>query len=217
MKIPREIRIAIGSPTDKRSTIWKFFVTKNDIYIASRMFGADSKVSLHESGQCQWSATGIWVQKVQGRRNADRHFQKWAMPRPSGSSALHAFQVRIPETELRIIDIAEDLDAVKWLETPPTAHTVSLECYITPPSEASPELSSALPLPHIASLPLTDGRWFTILHHTASLDGRDLEPIRLEMNARARAAGIEPNPRHRGSAFTNSESGPPGLIELCTT
>jgi hypothetical protein len=212
----REVRLAVGTPTSRRSTVWKFVVYKSEIYILSRMFGSDAKISLHSSGNCQWSATGNWVKKAPGRRNADRHIEKWVMPRPNGTAALHAFQVRIPETELRVIDIAEDLNAVVWLSAPTKGHTVSLEGYITPSSQSDPALTSTLPHPHLFSLALADGRWFTVLHHVPPLDGKDLEPLRRQMNAQARAAGIEPKPEHRGCAFTVSDGTARGFIELCT-
>jgi hypothetical protein len=212
----REFRLAVGASTDRRSTVWKFSVHKNDIYIMSRMFGSDAKVSLHATGACQWSATGDWVVKVPGRRNKDRHFMKWDMPRPDGTAATHVFQVRIPETELRVIDIAEDLNAVQWLPAPPRGYTVSLECYITPISQSDPVFTSTLPHPHLFSLPLADGRWFVVLNHVPPLDGKDLESLRSQMNAQARAAGIEPKPEHRGSAFTISDGTARGFIELCT-
>jgi hypothetical protein len=80
----RELRVAVGGPNARRSTVWKFSVNKSDVYIFSRMFGADSKVSLHALGDCQWSNTSKWVTKVSGRRNADRHIQRWNVPRPNG-------------------------------------------------------------------------------------------------------------------------------------
>ena len=188
----------------------------SDIYILTRMFGSDTKVSLHASGDCQWSGTDTWVEK-HSRRNADRHMERWHILRPTGSAALHVFQIRIPETELRVTDIAEDLKAVRWLPAPPRGHTVSLECHITPVSQIDPALTSNLPHPHLFSLPLADGRWFTVFHHVPPLDGKDLEPLRSEINARTRvAAGIEPNPKHRAVAFTVSDSDVRGLIELCT-
>jgi hypothetical protein len=216
MPTKREVRIAVGSPTGRRSTVWKFSVQKNEIYILSRMFGSDAKVSLHSSGECQWSATGAWVKKVPGRRNAERHITKWVMPRPSGTTALHVFQVRIPETELRTIDLTENLRSVEWLPIPPNGHSVSLECYITPATENDPALLANLPCPYLFSLPLADGRWFTVLHHNPPLDGKDLEPLRNQMNTQAMVAGIQPKPEHRGSAFTVSEGTARGLIELCT-
>jgi hypothetical protein len=216
MSTKREVRIAVGSPSGRRSTVWKFFVHKNDIYILSRMFGSDAKVSLHSTGDCQWSATGAWVTKAPGRRNAERHFAKWFMPRPSGTTALHVFQVRIPETELRISAVPERLHAVKWLPIPSKGHSVSLECYITPASQNDPALLANLPCSYLFSMPLTDHRWFTVLHHVPPLDGKDLELLRNQMNAQAMAAGIQPKPEHRGSAFTVSDGTARGLIELCT-
>jgi hypothetical protein len=40
----REVRLAVGTPTGRRSTVWKFWVQKSEIYILSRMFGSDTKV-----------------------------------------------------------------------------------------------------------------------------------------------------------------------------
>lgn len=212
----REVRIAVGGPNLRRSTVWKFSAHKSEIYILSRMFGADSKVSLHSSGDCQWSCTDAWVKKVDGRKNADRHIAKWFVSRPTGNAATHVFQIRIPETELRVVDVVEDLGDVEWLPVPPKAHTVSLECYITPVSTSIPAFSSNLPLPHLFSLPLADGRWFTVLHHVPRLDGKELEPLRNQMNNQAREAGIQPRPEHRGSALTQSDGTARGFIELCT-
>lgn len=216
METVREFRVAVGTPTGRRSTVWKFAVHKSEVYIFSHMFGSDTKVSLHASGDCQWSGTGVWVKKVATRRNADRHFTKWVAPRPTGSSATHVFQVRIPETELRVSEIPENPNKVEWLPVPPVGRTVSLECYITPQLQSNPALYSNLPFPHLLSLPLADGSWFTVLHHVQPLDGKDLEPLRSQMNALARAAGIESNPNHRGSAFAVNEGVARGLIELCT-
>lgn len=215
MPAVKEIHIAVGTPTGRRSTVWKFFVRKSDVYIQTRMFGSDSKVSLHSTGDCQWSATDDWVKKVPGRRNADRHFTKWYIPRPCGSSALHIFQVRVPETELRVSGLPEDLSAVEWLPVPPAGHTVLLECYLTPLSEADPALTSQLPYPHLFSLPLADGRWFTVLQHIVPLNNMDLETLRMEINQQSRATGIEPRPEYRVAAFSVNGSGTRGLIELC--
>ncbi|NOU00373.1 MAG: hypothetical protein HOO95_02195 [Gallionella sp.] len=212
----QEVRIAVGSSIGRRSTVWKFSVQNNEIYIFSRMFGSDAKVSLHSTGDCQWSGTSNWVKKVSSRKNTDRHFIKWVMPRPNGSVASLVFQIRIPETELRASNLTENLSKIKWLPIPPKGHTLSLECYITPQSQSDPALSSNLPIPHLLSLPLTDGRWFTVLSHVPPLDGDNLEPLRNQMNEEARAAGIEPKPEHRGCAFTVSNGITRGLIELCT-
>ena len=212
----REVRIAVGTSDGRRSTVWKFCVHKNEAYILTRMFGSDSKVSLHASGECQWSATDTWVKKSPERRNADRHITKWKMARPSGTMAEHVFQVRIPETELRMTGLSEIIASVEWLPAPPKGHTVSIECYFTPPASSDPTVGSALPGPRLFSLPLADGRSFTGLHFVLPLDGRDLEPLRKTMNEQAKAVGIEPLLAHGACAFTVSDGTARGLIELCT-
>jgi hypothetical protein len=213
----REARFAIGQPNGLRSTVWKFSVHKNEAYILTRMFGSDAKVSLHSSGQCQWSATDTWVKKVAERRNADRHITRWTMPRPGGSEAVHVFRIRIPETELRAIGAEEDLDSVEWLPSPPRGHTTSIECYFTPPSDHDPTLTSKLPGTRLFALQMSDRRWFVGALCLLALDGKDLEPIRRAVVTEAKTRGVEAQPEHRACAFTTNEGHVRGLIELCLT
>lgn len=179
------------------------------------MFGSDAKVSLHSTGECQWSATGSWVRKDSTRRNIDRHFKKWTVPSPDRRTALHIFHVRIPETELRVIGEGEDVASVQWLPAPPKGHTVTLECYLTPITASDPVLSSPMPHPCLFSLPLADGRWFVVLHHVAPMNGKELEPVRAQLWQQAREAGVELSPQQRAVAFTENEGLLRGLIELC--
>jgi hypothetical protein len=211
----REQRVAVGDPNARRSTVWKFRVNQSDVYILSRMFGADSKVSLHALGACQWSNTSKWVTKVPGRRNADRHIQRWNLPCPSGTEAQHIFRVWIPESELRQTSVVEDLRAVRWLPAPPVGQMVILECYVTPPSRNDPTFSGNLPYSLLASLPLADGRWFTVLHRLEPCDVRRLEYSRSQINAQTRAKGYELKPEHRACFFALSDDGARGLIEVC--
>jgi len=216
MSAPGDLRIAIGTPDGRRSTVWKFTAHKNDVYILSRMFGSDCKVSLHASGQCQWSGTGQWVKKNQSRRNADRHFMKWSAPRPYGTEATLVFRIRIPESELRQVNIKEDLSSVLWLPAPEKGQTASFACYITPPSTNDPTTSAQLPGTVVLSQQLEDKHWFTVIHHVEALDGTDLDPLRRKMNALARSAGIASNPKHRGCAIEITEDGARCFVEMCT-
>jgi hypothetical protein len=211
----RELRVAVGDPSARRSTVWKFSVNRSDVCIFSRMFGADSKVSLHALGDCQWSNTDKWVTKVPGRRNADRHIQRWNLPRPNGTEALHIFRVWIPESERRQTSVVEDLRAVRWLPAPPAGQMVILECYVTPPSRNDPTFSGNLPYSLLVSLPLADGRWFAVLHRLEPCDVRQLESSRSQMIAQTRAKGYEPKPEHRACFFAVGDGGVRGLIEVC--
>jgi len=210
-----EARFAVGSPSGRRSSVWKFIVRDSDVYIVTRMFGSEAKVSLHASGQCQWSRSDKWVKQALGRRNADRHIVKWSMPRQVARAAFIIFQVRIPETELRVFTAEEELSTVQWLPAPPLGATASLECYITPISEADPTLTNFIPHPCIVAQPLADGRWFVVLHYVAPLNGRELDGKRKKMLHQARTAGMRPGPQDRGGAFTVGTEPTRGIIELC--
>lgn len=141
---------------------------------------------------------------------------KWSAPRPHGSEAALVFRIRIPESELRQVDIAEDLASVLWLPAPEERQTASFACYITPPSINDPASNAQLPGTLLLSQQLEDKHWFTVIHHVEALNGADLEPLRKEMNSRARAAGIAANPEHRGWAVAITEDGARCFVEMCT-
>jgi hypothetical protein len=71
-------------------------------------------------------------------------------------------------------------------------------------------------MPHLFSLPLADGRWFTVLHQQESLDGIDLDQLRVQVNTEARHRGVEPSREHRACLFTVNDGHTRGLIEICT-
>jgi len=216
MPAPAELRVAIGSPDGRRSTVWKFAAHRSEIYILSRMFGSDCKVSLHSSGQCQWSGTGAWVKKDPSRRNADRHFMKWSAARPHGASAALVLRIRIPESELREVEVEEDVTDVLWLPAPGAGQTSSFACYVTPPSTDDPTASAQLPGTRLLSRQLEDRHRFVAIHHDEPLNGADLQPLRNAMNARARADGIVADPKHRGCAVTITDEGARCFVEMCT-
>lgn len=210
-----EFRVAVGDPTGRRSTVWKFEVQGDEIYIFTRMFGSDAKVSLHSTGHCQWSATDSWVRREPGRRNADRHMSKWNVNWPNESEALETFHVRIPESELRVISGAEKLSRVKWLPTPPPRHAVSLECYVTPARPDDPTSSSELPYSLLKSLQLRNGRWFIVLQNIVSIDPADIERVRQEIQEQCSREGSELKPEHRATVLGHNATGVRTLMELC--
>lgn len=212
----KETRVAVGHPDGKRSTVWKFSVYGSEVYIFTRMFGSHSKVSLHSSGECQWSATDHWVKASPERRNADRHVTRWKVDWPDGSGAVHAFTVRIPSSELREVAASENLAEVHWLSPPGAGQMLSLECYVTPVSEADPAIGARLPHKLLISMPLRNGRWFVVLHHISDLPpDNNLELMRSRIWADAAAAGVAADPKQRGTAFFVTDTTARGLMELC--
>ncbi len=210
----KEVRIAVGTPNGPRSTVWKFAANGADVYIFTRLLGADAKVSLHASGDCQWSGTGVWVKKDPARKNQDRHFGKWHEPRPFAGRHLHCFFMQFPAPDLHPIRGEGKLGKVLWLQAPPADGVLSLDCYFTGPSHEDPSLSTILPHDRLFSFHLSDGRWFVVQHRIADLKSFKLDATRAYIADRMRAAGEEPRRKQRAAVFCKSDGTACGLIEL---
>lgn len=213
----QEFRIAVGSPSGERSTVWKFWTNGADVYIQSRMFGSDCKVSLHASGQCQFSRTSESLKKISpDAKNQERHINKWRSPRPIGLAAARVFCVRIPASELRTSAVAEDLKNVHWIPSPGPGKMVALECYITPVVANDPALTGGLPpkCDHIVSMRLTDGRWFLILMWTPRASSKVLSQVRTLARGQAAGAGLSLTGSWRLAAL-GEDDGVRYLAEVC--
>jgi hypothetical protein len=210
-----QFRMAVGSPTGRRSTTWKFIVNKNNVYIVSGMFEGGCKISLHESGDCQFSRNDPWVRQEPGRRNADRHITKWQSPRMSGGTATHVFQIRIPEDDLAAFTADEDLTPICWLPAPRPGNAVLFECYLTGPADSDPTVGVPLPFLRLFALQLVDLRWFVVLHRHIPSDEAYLQRLRQELFAEARSHGVTLSPTHRMSAMGPITAGAMMFIELC--
>jgi len=209
----RELRVVVGQKLGRRSTVWKFFVHRNDAYIMTRMFGRDAKVSIHETRASQWSATSDWVLDKPTRRNADRHIAKWISPAPVLNTAAHVFRVLIPESELRTKAETEYRKAVCWVPPPPSGATFAFECFVTPPTAVTP-IHNQTPYRHIRSMPLADGRWFVVLLTQVTIAAEGLEQARREVLDKVRAAGLEPGEKYRAVLFFQGDGTTPGLVEI---
>ena len=210
---PTIAHFAVGTNEGLRSTVWKAWTHKNDVYLLSRMFGSDTKVSLHASGQCSFSNTSSWIKKEEGRRNRDRHLSKWERNSPVGRRAEHVFRIIVPRDELRRISVQEDLADVMWLSIPPPGYAKLVECYLTPERSSPPE-KGGMPGNHIASLKLADGKWFVMIERDEPIDYRTLSTAHEELAVLAALNQIEFKPEYRSTAFTIKPDGLHGLIEL---
>lgn len=210
----RSVNFAIGTRDGRRSSVWKFFTHGNEAYIASRMFAYDAKISLHSSGECQYSRTDRWVRAVPGRRNSERHMIQWFTPRPVGTEVYLTFRVQIPESELTLIPNGPGIDDVVWLPAPHVGFVYSFNCYVTPPIDSEPVSNGKLPHRFLTALPLGGGRWFVVLEHVFRMDQAEIEDVRKACVGQATKSGYVPEPRHRLLAFSKGPGAARGMIEM---
>lgn len=213
----KEFRFCVGEATGERSTVWKIWVNRSDIYILTRMMGSDAKISLHASGHCQFSMTSKWwvnhsedvVQKK------DRHIVHWKLPEiPNGQTA-HVFRIIIPRSELREINVEENLKKVHWLSIPARNHATLIECYLTQPLKQEPSTLNS-PYQHLVSMPLVDGRLFVVFIQEVEITKDKLlilENARNEILSIMSEKNISIQPNQRAVGFLDIGDCK-GLIEL---
>jgi hypothetical protein len=119
-----EFRFGIGSATQPRSTTWKLWTRKNDIYLACREMGRWLKVSLHASGD--WRIA--WVRDAKRSSTRDRIIERWARPAPFRERWTEGIVLAFPWVDMRApLDWPNALKApanVMWMPGPAPAHTL---------------------------------------------------------------------------------------------
>lgn len=214
----REFRFAVGSKSGPRSTVWKCWVQGAEAYITGQLFGTEAKVSLHSTGECQWSYTDKWVLRDSTRRNADRHMAKWYLTYPQDNNAKLAFRVAVPVSELRPEPAPLGRKKVIWVGNAPTGSTVEFCFYFTCPLDGSPPTDGNPEFRHIASLRLRDGRWLVAFVWLRSLSATDIVDARDAAVAQAQDAGVQVRAEHRLALFAlpTAESSA-AVLEFCAT
>jgi hypothetical protein len=182
------------------------------------MFGSDSKVSFHSTGQCQWSRTDSSVKRTPGMRNSERHIARWNINQPEGHQALLVFQIDIPVTELREQPPLIDKKKVFWFSGAPSDLTIRFLFYITPKATTDPVNGGkyASQSRHVVSLRLRNRRWFVVFVETVSLPEADLRKARKALRAESVARGFSVQPGYRGCLFALPSGGSDArVLELC--
>lgn len=168
-------RFAAGEKLGLKSSIWKVQIRNNDIFIFTRLFGSDCKISLHESGAGQWSLTSDYVSKHNEMKNRDRHIVRWNYERPESDQAINIFRIQIPHSELRNHPVEMIKKSVKWISGI-SLGTYQIDFCLTRPSEENP-CDGRKNLPHkvLDTLQLANKRWLVMFYQAVGLSPDDLD------------------------------------------
>lgn len=154
-------KFCIGKPEGLRSTVWKVWIHKRNVYLQSRMMGCEAKISFHESGQIQWSLTDEWV-KHTGAKNIERHLYRWKIQQLADTEMIFVFRIIFPESELQQVGNPRKNSQIYWINPPQQEYAKVVECYI---STIHGEVlkTTIVSSDHLASLPLDMSRYFVPL------------------------------------------------------
>jgi hypothetical protein len=99
-------RFAVGSPNGPSSAIWLIWAkardherpAQSDVYLSTRPLAGSLKVSLHESGEWQYSFTSQWMQQSASTATSltSRHVDRWQRPQEFAPGFTLAFQIVFP-------------------------------------------------------------------------------------------------------------------------
>jgi len=207
----KELRFAAGSRDGQRSTVWKFISRKDDLYITGRMFGGDAKVSIHASGQGQWSLTSEWVARNR-TQGATRHFKRWMVAPAVNGRATPLFSLRFAAADLVRATSNEDTGKVHWLPVPDDTEAIALECFRVEQGQVASQASSGRST--VARMPLASGGSIVLLLNPTSALPQNLAAVRAQMVADLAHAGISPEPFHRAALFVEEDGYAPCLVEV---
>lgn len=109
-------RFCVGDKS-KHSGLVTIIQIKNDIYIVSSACENQTKLSIHESGQCQYSFTAEYVVKSGVvKKNQDRHLMKLQLlPLSDRYEVIESYLYPVSELVLDDEILKEN---VKWISTP---------------------------------------------------------------------------------------------------
>ncbi|MBI3699419.1 MAG: hypothetical protein HY242_03100 [Afipia sp.] len=83
----KEIRFAIGTPEDLRSSIWRLWANRDDLYLAARSISGLTKVSFHKSGINRFAVVSSTPRPA---------LKRWARPPETEQGITPIFDVVVP-------------------------------------------------------------------------------------------------------------------------
>jgi hypothetical protein len=122
-----DLRIAVGSLIGPRSSIWRVFSNKDDVYIAHGDLGGIQKFSFHASGICRHAFTREEGPALPGQDRAQR---KWRRVVGPTEGMVYALVARFPSDFLSST-LKAPSKPVRWITPAPLGQATIIEFVFT--------------------------------------------------------------------------------------
>ncbi len=166
------VRVAVGSPTDRRSGVWRIWFGKQDIFAGYRSVAKIRKASIHyerpgQPTQMRYVGyTSEW-EEMHGRstRLADRAHAYWKGMEIAPNYFIE-FRIRVPECELRRF-VTNESPQTHWLTPPPPKMASEVTIVSGPPTHAGliPSMLGDNFREIIGEFQLPNGRYVWVVQH----------------------------------------------------
>lgn len=159
------IRFGVRSADRRESSIWKLWTNKSDVYLLGREFRDTVKVSLHESGWCQYSYTSKEAEKLK-MQPAERHKDQWKrVPNYEAGFAV-VFKIFVPEEDLREVAWRHNKPII-WIPAPYKGYLTEIALVFNSagmPSGLWPGIDAELPTQLIKAYALPNGEHLWVVY-----------------------------------------------------
>lgn len=110
-----------------RSSLWRAFCHKDDVYVAPRILGGSLKLSIHRDGNCQYGTTGPYFQKAKERGIEEfPSLTRWRRPPTPEAGAVHLASILFPTDFLRSTTVATPTKLKFALPLAPPGHALEV-------------------------------------------------------------------------------------------
>jgi hypothetical protein len=169
------IRFGVKDSEGRRSSSWKLWRYRGDVYLAARPAKGAFKISLHESGNWIVSFTSEFVKKAPTYfETKSRHISRQIEPREVERGVTVACRIHIPVSELRMLDEekGKTTQQIHWVNAPAQGQSIQFLIVISEetayfekwPGEADPAIRS------IGKISLVTGRSIWVLYRKQCVD-----------------------------------------------
>lgn len=122
------LRFFVADEDDRpRSSLWRAFSHKDDVYLAPRNIAGALKLSVHRDGNCQYGTTAPYFRKAKERGIEEfPSLTRWRRPSTPEVGAVHLASILFPTDFLRSTTIAKPTKLKVALPLAPPGHAIEV-------------------------------------------------------------------------------------------
>lgn len=119
-----DFRVAVGTPDGPRSSVWRGFSTKNEVYVSHGGMGGIHKFSFHSSGICRLAFT---EHEGPGEGEVDRVIHRWRRVKaPPSGGIVYSLIARFPTNYLSTA-LKVETKKVNWIPSASSGQATALD------------------------------------------------------------------------------------------
>lgn len=154
-----DLRFAVGSQEGPRSSVWRCYSNKSDVYLSHGAAGGVEKISFHASLICRRAFT---AEEGPAAGRSDRVIQRWQRALALPSTMAYALVARFPSDYLST-SLQRPFKPIEWLPPAPTGGATIVEfVFAGYDRTAMNKLATAAGRTIISFTPLPNGESFVV-------------------------------------------------------